>query len=53
MKKLLRSGFFLCDEFSALGDKKKRAGESNKGILEILFFNSSYFEKNKVRSRQI
>ncbi len=28
--------FFVFGEFSQPGDKKKRAGESNKGIIEIL-----------------
>jgi hypothetical protein len=47
------AGFF-CGEFSPPGGKKKRAGESNKGIFENLKKKSPYLEEKKeVRSRQI
>jgi hypothetical protein len=37
--------FFVFGEFSQTGDKKKRAGESNKGIFEIFFLNRHILAK--------
>jgi hypothetical protein len=41
--------FFFFGEFPQPGDKKKRAGESNKGIFEILKKNNSpYLDKTNL-----
>jgi hypothetical protein len=38
---------FFCGEFSPPGDKKKRAGESNKGIFENVFFLIHHISRKK------
>jgi hypothetical protein len=39
---------FSFGEFLQPGDKKKRAGESNKGIFEIFFKKSPYLDKTNL-----
>ncbi len=48
-----RSRVFFCGQFSPLGDKKKRAGESNKGIFVNFFKKIAISWEKKVRCRQI
>jgi hypothetical protein len=43
-----RNRVFFCGEFSPPGDIKKRAGESNKGILEKFKNNWPYLREKKL-----
>jgi hypothetical protein len=48
-----RNRIFFCGEFSPPGDKKNRAGESNKGIFENFFLKLAISQGEKVRSLHI
>jgi hypothetical protein len=47
-RKQQEQGFSFCGKFSPPGDKKKRAGESNKGNFENLKTKLPYLEKKKL-----
>jgi hypothetical protein len=41
--------FFFWGKFLQLGDEKKRVGESNKGIIEILKIQSPHLDQKNLK----